>query len=314
MKRHAWTVVIIVVTVVAAVGATWLTSAMGRNTAIAAIVNGDVIYARAVSAEVGLVARQYGLSFEGKEGQAQREQFTRAIVDSLIDRRILMREARRLGLEATDQEVEQRLEEVRQNFGSPAEFQEALRNRGLTLVDLRDRIRIDATARKLRPYVTRSVAVGEQELQLHFEQNRAQFDRADQTRVRQIVLRSEPEARVMLGRLQRGEDFAALARQHSIDPAGRERGGDLGLVGRGQLPPEVEKAASTLKIGELSDLIRTVQGYHIIRVEERRGARPAQFEEVRDRIRQILTEQRQEKQFEAWLRDVKSRAKIVRLS
>ena len=116
----------------------------------------------------------------------------------------------------------------------------------------------------------------------------------------------------MLAKLRRGESFDDLARQYSKDPGSREQGGDLGFVSRGQLVPEFEQVAFALQPKQISDIVKTQYGYHLIQVLERRPPQPATLEQARDKIRGVLLSGRQEASFQEWMKKIKTQAKITR--
>jgi len=304
--------VAVIVLALATAGTVYITRAMEHATAVAAVVNGEAIYQRDVDAEVELVALQYGLTFEGREGQNQRRELAKAVLDQLIDRKVLMQEARRLGQAATDSEVDRRLTAIREQFGSEEAFQEALAARNLSLLNLRERIRVDQTVNRILEMLAEREQVREEEIQDYFSKHRGELGLPEQVHVRHILVRTEAEAKVVQGKLQRGGDFAALARQHSMDLDTREKGGDLGFIAPGQYEEAFTKVAFTLQPGQVGGPVKTSQGYHLIQVLERRPAKSAVYEEVRERIQQTLRQQKAEERFDQWFREVRGKAKITR--
>ncbi|MCL6430509.1 MAG: peptidylprolyl isomerase [Anaerolineae bacterium] len=97
---------------------------------------------------------------------------------------------------------------------------------------------------------------------------------AEQVHARHILVDKEEEARAALERIHKGEDFAAVAREVSTDTSTKENGGDLGWFSRGQMVEEFETAAFSLQPGQVSDVVKTAYGFHIIKVEERDPNRP----------------------------------------
>lgn len=278
--------------------------------AVAATVNGEPIYTAEVDRYLQQIGAQYGIDFTQGEGALQREQVAKSILDQLVDRALILQEARRRNLVAPDADVDARLADIRRNFPSEAEFESALRARGLSVAELRDRIRFEIAAQKLMAAVSQP-QVSDAEVRDYFARNRAAFDQPAQARVRHILLRTPAEARIVLARLRGGEDFGAVARELSQDPGSKERGGELGMIQRGQTVPEFEQAAFSLPIGQISDPVKTSFGYHILQVQERVAAKPATLEAAREQIVRALTERKQREAFEAWLRGARERASIV---
>jgi peptidyl-prolyl cis-trans isomerase C len=122
-----------------------------------------------------------------------------------------------------------------------------------------------------------------------------------------IMVKTEAEAETILTELQAGKDFAELAKDKSQDTGSAEKGGDLGAVRRGQTVPEFEEAAFRLKDGELSAVIKTEYGYHILKGGPHNTV-VQPFDEVKDRIRQMLLQEKQRETFMALLADLEKRA------
>ena len=124
-----------------------------------------------------------------------------------------------------------------------------------------------------------------------------------------IVVKTEEEATSVRERLQRGESFARIAQEVSLSPEGK-RGGDLGFFGKGDMPKEFEDVVFSLPPGKISDVIKTVYGYHIFRVEEKRGAMDLKFSEVKDQIMNKLKREKSDIEFQTWMRELKQKTRI----
>jgi parvulin-like peptidyl-prolyl isomerase len=111
-------------------------------------------------------------------------------------------------------------------------------------------------------------------------------------------------------KLVKGADFAQTAKEVSEDPGSKERGGELGAFSRGMMVPEFEKAAFSLAVGQLSDVVTTPFGYHLIKVDEKKAATKPAFEPVKDGLKEFLFQQRAAKRFEEFVKDVRSKATI----
>lgn len=284
---------------------------MLRGTAVAATVNGEVIYARELDSEVNAIAKQYGMDLSTKDGANQRAEISRIVLDQMIEQRLVKQEASRRNVLATDAQVDAQIAEIKRNFSSENEFQSALAQRELTLTDLRNRLRTNLTVRNLMVQVT-SVSAGDAEVGKYFQEHRSEFDRPEQIHVKHILVESEAEARLILAKLRRGEKFEDLARQYSKDPGSKTQGGDLGFIGRGQVVGEFERVAFALQPGQTSEIVKSQYGYHIIQVVERRAPQPAALDQVRDQIRAQLLAKKQDEAFQEWLKQVKVQARITR--
>ncbi|MGH2425769.1 MAG: peptidylprolyl isomerase [bacterium] len=303
-KMILFTAIFVVAATAAAVA---LTTGMKRSTAVAARVNGEVIYATDLDREVDAIARQYGIPDDDK----QRNEIVRIVLDQVIEQRIINQEARRYDAVASEVQINARLADIRRNFPTEEEFQQALEQRKWTLADLKNRLRGTITMQNLTERVTK-ITVTDAEIQRYFNEHRSEYDQAEQVRVSHILTKSEAEARLVLARFRRGEKFEDLA-QYSEDPGSKAQGGDLGFVSRGQLVGEFEKVAFSLKPGQTSGIVKTQFGFHIIRVTDSRSPQPARIEAVRDQIRGQLLTRKSEAAFQEWLKKAKTQAKITRV-
>ncbi len=150
--------------------------------------------------------------------------------------------------------------------------------------------------------------VGDDEVQQYYEANRARFA-GERVAASHIMVRSEAEAQQVLEDLRSGGDFAALARERSVDAESAPRGGDLGLVVRGTAPKAFEDAAFKLKAGEVSPVVKTEYGFHVIQVRKHNtGPRP--FAEVKDQIREDLLNDRRDAALQAYLGDLEKASPV----
>jgi peptidyl-prolyl cis-trans isomerase C len=118
------------------------------------------------------------------------------------------------------------------------------------------------------------------------------------------------KAEAALARVRKGEDFAAVAREVSEDPGSAPRGGDLGAFGKGQMVPPFEQAAFALPAGQISGLVESPFGFHVIKVQERLPAGEIPFEPVKGQIKDHLAQTRREKAVDDLVRGLKEKAKI----
>jgi peptidyl-prolyl cis-trans isomerase SurA len=225
---------------------------------------------------------------------AEYRRFLEEALDWKINEVVLYIHARRAGITVSDGDVnefvEEQLAQIRRNFPTEADFQQALLATGITAAEFRIRItqrtRVELVTRQfLRQQYssTQPVPVSEAEIIQDFERRRAGLGTRPATvNLKQVIIAPEPSEEVelaarekaeqALSRLRAGEDFALVARELSDDAASRENGGDLGWVRQGQLLPEFEEVLFWMRPGQVSNLVETSVGYHIIKLERVRGA------------------------------------------
>ncbi len=211
------------------------------------------------------------------QGMTEREMQRKAL-DTLIDQKVLLAASRKEGFSPTDEQVDQVMRSLMSRFGSPEDFQTALTKQGMTEDELKSNVRIDMT---IRNYLMRSIPdtmkVSQEEVRRYYDEHPTEFEFVH---ARHILVKIDPaatpeqkeaakqKAQGILEKIRGGADFAAIAKESSEDPGSAPNGGDLGMFGRGQMVKPFEDAAFALKPGEMSDLVETQYGFHIIRVEE----------------------------------------------
>lgn len=118
------------------------------------------------------------------------------------------------------------------------------------------------------------------------------------------------KAKDVLSQLKKGADFKDLAKKYSDDPGSKDRGGDLGYFSRGDMVPEFDKAVSALNVGQVSDIVSTNFGFHIIKLLEKKAASPMSLDEIKDDLREYLYQQRGAKRFETYVKELRAKADI----
>lgn len=150
------------------------------------------------------------------------------------------------------------------------------------------------------------VKATEEEIKDYFERNKNKFVTPDQRRARHILVEKEEEAKKIKGEIENGLDFSKAAEKYSTCPS-KERGGDLGIFEKGKMVPEFEEAAFALEIGELSDLVKTNFGYHLIMVDEKIPSGEKSYEEVASQLNQLVIQEKQGKIYDVKLNELKTK-------
>jgi len=265
-------------------------------------------------------------SLEGRAGgpvpAERRDEIFRGVLDQMIAVRLLSQESTARKIQVLDADVEARLAEIRQQFPTEEAFTQALAAQTMTADRLRSDIRSDlAVMQLLTAEIDPKVSVGESDAKTFYDGNLERFHEDEAVRASHILIRVAPdaddaakqkaraEAGSVLQQLRDGGDFAALAKEHSQD-ASAAQGGDLDFFSRGQMVPPFETAAFALKTGEVSDVVETQFGLHIIKVTDRRAARTLPFAEVDGQIREFLQGQKREEATTAFIDALKSKGRI----
>ncbi len=164
-------------------------------------------------------------------------------------------------------------------------------------------------ARLLADETTPKKLISDEDIESYYNQHKGQYLVPEKVKASHILLSTEEEAKKVLDELNEGVDFGEMARQHSKDLT-KDRGGDLGYFQKGQMIPEFEKACFRLQPGEISDIIKTRFGYHIIKVTDKRPAEFKQLSDVKEKTRAKLIDQTKQQQFRNFVQSLKDKAKI----
>jgi peptidyl-prolyl cis-trans isomerase C len=173
------------------------------------------------------------------------------------------------------------------------------------LEEMKKRLVVEAYLKKK---VDEQAKVSDEELQKFYDQNKEKFKTGDQAKASHILVKDEKQAREILLQLKTGGNFEELAKKYSSDGAAA-KGGDLGWFSKGSMIPEFEKVAFTMKEGQVSDVVKTKFGYHIIKLTGKRAAGARSFEEVKDQIKASLLPGKQQEVFQKMKEELKKSGK-----
>lgn len=302
--------------------ATKVSSGKVVNT-IAAVVNDEVVTLYDVNREAQPVIRE--AEKKSAIDAATRTQIRRAALEHLIDKRLLDQKIKELGIKVTEEEIKQAIDDVKKqnNMTSQEMLVAALASQGLTFEQYRAQLQEQIEKLKLVSMEVRAkIHVTESEMLEYYEANRAKYSEEDTFRARHIFFKTSEKAPaedikrtmntalLVLAEAKSGKDFAELAKTYSEDPAARKDGGALGSFKKGDMMPELEGAILVMKPGEVSELVYTTSGFHIIKLEERTPGKMKSFESVKIEIDDVLYRKKSEERFNQWAKDLRAKASI----
>jgi len=292
--------------VVAAVAGVFILGKSGS----AATVNGVGIPKSDVERELANYRKQQPAIFSGPNGKEQEKQARGQALDMLINAELIRQEAEKAGVKVTAQQVDARMAQIKKMFPDPAKYKQALKDQGLTEAALRERFESQLLAEKMLVQASGAKTISDKEVKAFYEKNKAQMMEPEKKRWRQILVKDKAKADDLLSQLKDGADFEKLAKANSIDEATKNNGGDLGLRQEADFPPEIATALKKVppKANELSEVIKSQDGYHIYELSEIKPAQQKTLDEVKGQIKQFLTRQKGI----AWLDKVRKKAKIVK--
>ncbi|MBI3620717.1 MAG: peptidylprolyl isomerase [Nitrospirae bacterium] len=299
---------------------------------IAAVVNQEVITLSEVQEAVlqqamaVAVSRGGPLPQPGDPGAAAAALTPQALSQQmrrLIERRLQQQAAEQHGITVTEAELQQAIEDIktRNRFASDDALARALAAEGMTMEAYRRQLRNELLVAKLVSREVRStVVIAPEEVQQYYDQHADDFSLPERVRLRQIFLAAPADnaeeheskrakAQSLLEQLRNGAEFDQLARRFSNGPEAKE-GGLLGWFTPGSLMPQLDRAAFGLQNGQISDLIESPVGWHILKMEEREGHRRQPFESIKDAVHGRLMEQRTRERYEEWFLELRRNAYV----
>ena len=212
----------------------------------------------------------------------------RGVLNQLIQADLIDQYAKDNHIDPTSQQIDDEVNKVKSRYPN-GQFEQIVKQQGLTDADVRNIFREQLV---LQQAVAKNVPpVTDQEIKTYFDRNHAMLDKPEQVRARHILVPDLKTADMVEQKLKSGGDFAALAKQYSTDPATKDKGGELGWFGHGQMVAPFDKAAFSLPINQISAPVKSPFGYHIIQVEEKRPAQKATLAASKDQIRTMLQQQ-----------------------
>jgi parvulin-like peptidyl-prolyl isomerase len=282
---------------------------------VVAKVNGDIVTLSEFQARQVAAVQVAGLSSEDRIERFLRENNAR-ILQEAIDDLLLVQKAQEMGMRLRPDYINEIIENIKKenNIQSDDDLQQQLRREGMSLSDLKRNIERSIMKRQLLSHELESkVAVAEEEVRADYEARRAEYDRPGSLHLQEIVVKTESGSQALAGDLVRraraGEDFAELARAYS-SAATRSSGGDLGRLSKGDLAPEIEKAAFALPVGGVSDPVPTPEGFRILKVVEKTEPSQVPYEEVKAEIQKRLSADRTEREYETYMEGLRKAAVI----
>ncbi|MFQ5932347.1 MAG: peptidyl-prolyl cis-trans isomerase [Nitrospiraceae bacterium] len=276
---------------------------------IVAVVNSEVIVLSELKAETETARLQLEEQYRGAELQRRLRQIEYIALNRMIERKLQMQLARTKGVAVSDEEMDRALR--------------ALRSQGEQVdgANPHDKKKIEEQLLVLKivdQEVRSGVTVSDSDVKEYYEAHRSRFMLPAEYRLSQILLKprfgetpdeTRRRAEAVHAQLLEGGDFAELAASHS-DGAEAIRGGSLGLVRQGELVPVIERAVGALQPGQVSEPLQTSQGYHILRLDERKPPRFRPFANVKREIEHLVYQEKSEDIYQDWIAELEDNAYI----
>jgi len=318
--KNVWFMAIAIVTI--ALFSVVSSYAASPKAAFAAKVNGVGIKAVTLNAALNNYVenqKMYGVIIKEEE----KDKLKKDILNELVSAELLYQASQKANLGDLSKNVDTELENIKKGFGSEQEFQKVLKERGIEIKDLREDIKKGVY---INTYLNKNVfpkltPVTEAEKRQEYESNKDKLNVPDEVSASHILIKvgenATPEEKqkarekveALRARALSGEDFAKLAKENSEDGSA-SNGGDLGSFGRGQMVKSFEDAAFSLEKGQISSVIETQFGYHVIKVSDKTPAHILAYEDVSGDIEKFLMNKHRRSEVDKITDVLRSSAKI----
>ena len=265
-------------------------------------------------------------TIESRAGQPippdRRDEILRGALDQLVVYTLLSQESKTRGIKVDETEIEAKMQQLRGQFPTQEAYEKALKERNMTADGLRKDARIDLSVTKLMDAeVSALPGPSDVEAKDFYGKNPDKFKEPERAHASHILIRVDEKADAatktkakttidtVLKKAKGGEDFGKIAKEYSQDTSAAQ-GGDLGEFPRGQMVPAFEQAAFALKPGQISGIVTTQFGYHVIKLIEIKPGRTVPFEEASPQIKQFLEGQKKQQHADAFIEGLKKKSKI----
>lgn len=290
---------------------------------IIAVVNDEIITQNEFNAAFEPYLKKIDETYQGSDKEVVIRQTKVAFLQRLIDDLLIEQEAKKTGTSIKEEEVMGVLRDSlsRQNI-SMEDFLKKSESEGKSLEAIKNDVRGQMMrSRLMRREIKSKIMISDQEIGEYYNRHRDEYEGKEAVRIKQILLLIpknanevtkagiKNEAQQILKRAASGEPFDLLAMKYSQGP-GAQQGGDIGFIEKGVAIPEVENAAFSLPLEQISSVIESSLGFHIIKVIDKKGAGLKQLEMVREEIKTKLEDEKLEKKYDEWISVVRKKSYI----
>ena len=234
------------------------------------------------------------------------------VLNQLIEEKLMLQRARELSLTVGNAEIEAQIGEIKKDYSNDG-FDSLFGDGGISYSAWREALQKRLLLEKvIAQDVNAKIQMTDEDAELYFKANRKAYRSEKRVRAAQIVVRDKDRAEEILKRLKAGEDFGKVARAVSIGPEA-ERGGDLGFFERGMMPEKIDRVVFSLPVGEMSGVVKSPYGFHIIKVLDRQERGGRNFAEAKERVSADLRKLKEAEAYERWIEGLKAKA-VIRIN
>jgi peptidyl-prolyl cis-trans isomerase C len=278
-----------------------------------AVVNGSVITQQDFDVALNAYLQEVSMRMGREVNENEMAQIKSDLLEQLIDQRLLVQESKKKDIKIDEKKYQDQIDRLQKELDTDPNFKALIEQTKYSIAEIKGQIRDHLM---ISAFVEQTffdpATVSDEETKAYYDKNKEQFVQPEQVRAQHILIKPDPpesdagkaealkKIKGVQDKLKAGQDFAALATEYSQCPSS-SRGGDLNFFGRGQMTPPFEAAAFALKVNEVSDIVETDFGYHLIKLTGRTAKTVLNFEEVKDSIASALKKETALRNLEAFL-------------
>lgn len=246
-----------------------------------------------------IVATMNGLEFTKEELYKELvEQNGTSALERLITEEIVKQESKKNNIKISDKEIEKTVKEEEAKYGGVDEYKKMLSSQGVTMKEIEDNVTYFLTLKKL---LEKEMNVTDEELKAHFEEKKDSYNTPEQVKASHILVKDEETAKKVKGLIDSGTPFEEVAKEFSTDESNKTTGGDLGYFKKGDMVDTFDAKVFQMKVGEVSEPVKTQFGYHIILLVDKKPAQKANFEQMKETVKEEMLQQKLETEYPKWV-------------
>ncbi|MCP4681259.1 MAG: peptidylprolyl isomerase [Desulfobacterales bacterium] len=318
-EGHLWAIIIALALVL--ISSASCTPKEQSSEGKAAIVNGSVITQEEFDKQIDRFKQQFAAS--GKTvSESELLDAKKKILEDLINRELLYQESKKMEIRVDEALITKQKDQIKKRFPKEEDYKSWLSKMNFSEEEILSQIRIGMVLEQLtQKKFADKIQISDEESKTYYNSNPASFKKPEQVNARHILIKVDPkadksvkaEARKKIGdirkKLEQGEAFATLAKEHSQCPSS-EKGGDLGYFPRGKMVKPFDEAVFALKPGELSDVVETRFGYHLIKAIDKKTESTTSYEDVKERLKGYLKQQKVQTQMRSYTKQLREKAEV----
>jgi len=253
----------------------------------------------------------------------QMAQVRQAVMDALIGTELVYQKSKSDGVKVGKEEIDGAVAEGMKQFPTVQAFEDSLKQQGTDKASYMENVSRNLAINKLiQAQVFDKITITDADAKAYYDQHPAEMQKPEEVRASHILIRNpqgstaeqkkaaQTRAQEALDKVKAGGDFAAVAKEYSQDPGSGANGGDLGFFGRGRMVPAFDNVAFSMKVGQVSAVIETQFGFHVIKITDHHDAQTAPFEDLSSRLKDFLKQKKARGDVQAYLRTLRDGAKV----